>query len=491
MADVSINQNSETLDISDRFDGYTRVLIRTGLTDANGKEITYAAGNQSGRTLEIDNPWADDTVAKNILAKIQGWAYQPFNADSAIMNPASEIGDSVVVGNTFSGIYKADTRFTQLFNADIAAPNDEEIDHEYAWEESKERKYERKLNAAVARLDFYADQIIAKVDRESERTSFGWKLQEDSWRVFNQNGDIFKVDENGASVKGEIKADTGTIAGFTIGRNGIFSNAQTIDGQETYGLYIGPDGIQIGQNFHVDNDGNVTANNGTFNGTVYAGQIVSGGNAGYLDGGAISSNTLDFGQLTYGVNTSLGYADLFNSATTKGSNKVPEYFCADTVSANTGMLSPEYWVYDARTNAAGSLKGHTHIVTVEGDTVTIGAPDFSGTEYSFKIAPQIGDVTISLDGGATWNEGYGTYGRYVIHIRATDGSGKVIGRGDVYLIPDEAYSKGEDSVDVDWSGGDYDIWATWYRDEEYQIYGYRLNAKLTNGKQRQTDFNYL
>lgn len=486
MADIVIDKNATSLDISDAFDGYSRVVIKTGETDDNGNDIAYIAGNTSGRTLEINCAWGNQTVANNILAKIEGWAYQPMVADGASINPAFELGDSVTVNDVFSGIYASKVKFSKLFTADVEAPFDKEINHEYQFESSQERRFTRKLNDAVARLNFYADSIEAKVDKESAGTTFGWRIDEDSWDVFNQGGTLFSINAGGAYVKGEIQAGSGKIGGFTINNGGLSTNSQTYGGGEQTGIYFGANGIQLGTKFRVDNQGNMYAASGHFDGDVYANRILygtgSGGqNYGYLPGGAISQYSLDTAQFAQGVRNSLGYADLFNSATTKGSGRYPTYFCADTVSANTGMLSTEYWVYDSQNNAAGSLKGHTHLVTVSGNTVTIGAPDFSGTPHSFNIAGTATVQSTVVNGTPTYQS---SYNRYAVPVKVTLSNG-TISTTTLYVNASAAYNAGVNSVDVSWSDGDWDIWINpYYYDSWDEINGGLVHAKLTNGKER-------
>ena len=314
MADLLVEQKASSLDTSDKLQGYSRVVIKTGEVDDDGNDIAYISGNTTGRTLEINNPWGNQTIADSILAKIQGWAYQPMDAGAISLNPAFEIGDSVVVDDVYSGIYSAKLRFSHLFTADIQAPVDKEIDHEYEYEDSRERTYSRKLSTVVARLNFFADSIEAKVDKNGGSSTFGWRLLEDAWTVFNQNGDLFRINENGAYVKGEVQANSGKIGGFSIGARGIYNGLTSFGGQEATGVYIGTDGIQLGTKFKVDAQGNLTASNGTFTGNVYAKNIQYGGSYGTLNGSAIAPSTLGVGQLTSGVNTSLGFANFSNQA---------------------------------------------------------------------------------------------------------------------------------------------------------------------------------
>jgi hypothetical protein len=84
--------------------------------------------------------------------------------------------------------------------------------------------------------------------------------------------------------------------------------------------------ISIGNNFFVDSEGNLTANNGYFRGHVSAGDIGWGGDDGYFDGGglldgsvwggsggAITGGSIDTGVVDGIINASLGYANFAES----------------------------------------------------------------------------------------------------------------------------------------------------------------------------------
>ena len=441
MADIVADKQAKTLDISDKLQGYSRVIIRTGQTDENGNEIAYIAGAETGRTLEIDNPWGNQAVANNILARIQGWAYQPMDASSVKLPPAFELGDSIVVNNVFSGVYEARVRFSSVFAGDVDAPLDKEIDHEYQYEDSKERKYNRKLDAAVARLNFFSDSIEAKVDKVSEGATFGWRLTENGWSVFNQQGNLFSVDAGGASVTGEIKANSGSIGGFTIGSNGIYNNQSSFGGQEQNGVYIGTDGIQLGTRFRVDSYGNLYAASGTFDGAVYASNIKStaiDGYGGYFNGSGISLASLGTPQFMQGVINSLGFADFSNDVFNRRDQA--EYCYAKWLVATRGVSAPTYYVDDGTEELVGTVNRHTHYVTVNGSTITIGAPDFSGASHPFEIASS--DVTISQNGQATYQSGYR---RYAVPVVARDGNGNAVASATLYVSASQAYDAGWNS----------------------------------------------
>lgn len=391
MADILIDKQAKTLDISDAYAGYSQVIIKTGEVDSEGNDLVYIAGDTTGRTLEIENPWGSQELADSILQKVQGWVYQPMDASSVKLPPAFEIGDSVSINGVYSGIYDAEVRFSHVFAGDVKAPSDKEIDHEYSFEDSRERKYTRKINDAVARLNFYVDRIEAKVDKNGGNETFGWNLTEDSWSVFNQNGAIFYVNENGAYVKGEIQADTGTIAGFNIKENAIYKDMTSFNDTEHNGVYIGIDGISLGKgNFSVDAFGNVHAVNGYFDGNVYAENIQWGdGTGGYLSSGAIDlDGMLSVGSMVQDIVNSLDYADF--SWDVFSNQRVANYCYATYLLAQRDVTAPTYYI-DYGQGQRGSVNTHTHYVEVDNNTgkVILGVPDFMGRSHPFNIADTV------------------------------------------------------------------------------------------------------
>ena len=481
MADLLIDKNAESLNISPAFEGYSKVIVHTGETDADGNEIVYSAGNTTGRTLRVTNPWANQATAEAILERIRGWAYQPYEAEAAIMNPAAEIGDSVILNNTFSGIYKQTVRFTQLFNADLAAPHDEEIDHEYTYESEEDREFVRRMNEMQATLMMYTGFIEAKVDKISDESqSFGWRLTESGWTVFNQSGTIFSVSAAGASVEGNIKALSGKIGGFTIGDRGLYNNQSSFGGQEATGVYIGTDGIQLGTKFRVDAQGNLMAASGTFDGAVYASNIKSSAVDGYggsFSGSGISFGSISTGQLMSGINLSLGYADFSNDVF--NNRDTAEYINCKWAVASRGFSAPNYYV-EIDEETSGTVNRHTHTGKYENGKITIGPPDFTGAQHPFDVTLAAGDLTLALDGSVTYQSSYNIY---AVPVKATDQNNNVLAQETLRFSASAAYSAGQNNTDVNWSDGDYDIWVN----DTQDVYGHRfaqIKVKLTNGKVR-------
>ena len=364
---VVLGREVSSFDVSPQFEAYSGVEI---VVDEN---TSYFAGNQNGRVLTIQNEWGTQAQANNILADLQakGFQYQPYTASGAILNPAAEIGDGVTIADTYSGIYTMSKVFGHLMKSDISAPQDEEVNHEFPYEPKQDRVYKREIAEAHAQIKVNANSISAEVLRATNRenalqssitqtateisatvlkksggssSSFGWTLTDSAWTLKSSNSTVFKVDKNGAEVKGKITATSGLIGGFTIGSSAIYNGMTSLSSTKS-GVYVGTDGISVGGGrFKVTSGGAVSATNMTLSGTLTIGGVsISAAN---LANGALN------GTSAYGWTSSNGgyctsgayYGYNYNSATNRNSGSYPSYFRASTLYASSLIVGG----YDVR-----------------------------------------------------------------------------------------------------------------------------------------------
>lgn len=376
----NILKRADNVTVAQQQAGYSMVRIHAG-TDDNNNEIIYEAGDETGAVLEISNEFGTQQMAEDILSEIAGLQYQPGKAEGALVDPAAEIGDVITANNAYFGLYIRATDFGRLMKSDVEAPTDEETEHEFGAETSQEREYIRFTGQVKSTLRVHSAEIAAKVsieDRNSE-TGFGWSLTNNQWRVGKYQGDaltpVFTVNEDGVYIVGSgeftgtITATGGTIGGLKITQNSI----ESANGA-----------------FRVDSAGNITANSGTFAGSVYAKNIqygTSGGiDRGYFSGAGLSGGSvgagkitpydLTTGQFSGGVTTSLGYADFSNAVF----NRLDT---APYVEAG-GIYSGFYFINQS--GAYYSMSLHTHTFSESSGKITIGGADWTGASHSFNIA---------------------------------------------------------------------------------------------------------
>lgn len=274
--------------------------------------------SNTGRVLDIVNPFGTVQMASNILAELRqtnGIAinYSPFGAD-AIIPPHFEIGDAVSINGDHHGIYAYNTKASRLPLSNINAPTDEEIDHEYPFRDNiATRQLTRKFGQVQSQFNVQADKISSKVEETGTNGNhtFGWSLTSRGFFINNgevraDGSDLFSFTPQGLTIRGTIRADEGYIGGsngFTIKSGKLYAGKQSL-GSTANGVYIGTDGISLGSGFKVDSSGNLTANKGTFgslsvqNGsTSYSGSLKG-------CGGSVSSG-LSYSGGSYGSISSL------------------------------------------------------------------------------------------------------------------------------------------------------------------------------------------
>jgi len=322
---INLLRRVSELNKSPQFDSYSKVIIH--IDDEN--EITV--GDDYGRTLEFTNPFGTQQMAVDLLAKLRGFQYQPYTASGALLDPAAEIGDGIAVKDLYGGMYTRVRTFNRLMKADISAPHDEEINHEYQFETPQERKIKRQFGDVRATFAIQAGLIEARVSKTSPegQTSFSWSLDDTSHKWYANGNEVMSVSASGLKVKGRIEATDGYIgngtSGFTISARALYNGMTSLGDTSHNGVYIGVDGISLGKGkFKVDAYGNLTATSGTFTGSVRAGSIQYGGSNGTFNaagltngsigsakygGGSIETGAISNGAVSYGKTSFTGTLD--------------------------------------------------------------------------------------------------------------------------------------------------------------------------------------
>lgn len=242
----------------------------------NGEQTVSAALTRAGSVFEVDCPLVKpsqrQTVADNLLAKVYGFSYQPYQADGAFLNPAAELGDAITAFGVYGGLYKQNTTFGRLMCASIGAPSEEEIDSEFQFKSETERRYARKFADIAAEFEIQAGEISAKVSKVGSNStqSFSWQLQEDHFSVFSGSQEMLRIDSNGSSFAGVVKANSIATGYITVGGTPYYAgyvqggqiDARTITGNNIgYGTITGGSGGNIGS-------GTVSYGNVGFTGTL-------------------------------------------------------------------------------------------------------------------------------------------------------------------------------------------------------------------------------
>lgn len=159
-----IGNKVRSVDIGEELNSITRVTL---FVDS---DHVYTAGNDTGRAIEKEVPWASQEMANAVLSKLSGVTTKPFSAEQAMISPAFEIGDAVTVGGVYSQILGEDINYGVSGLVDIYSPNIDEIEDEYPAEKTQQSSIIRELARTRSSISKTADGIRMEVFGEDGYT---------------------------------------------------------------------------------------------------------------------------------------------------------------------------------------------------------------------------------------------------------------------------------------------------------------------------------
>lgn len=290
---VNVLNRASALDTAPTLSAFTGVKLWLDNTNF------VFSGNENGRVLEADFPWATQEIADNVLSSIVGFEYQPFSAQNALLNPAAELGDGVSVGGVYSVLASCDTNFNAMCASNISAPSDEEIDHEYHYT-SPEKRMERRVSGMTSELRVMSDRIEGVVEDVNENNSKITQTVSQLQTAVNGKIDETKAQSLITQTVDKISLEVSSGSGgssFVLKSDGVAISSQTVD------LHV--NALNVDGEIRADSINLSTANiSGTLSASyidvdsitvknaniesLYASKIIGGARGGYITSGALS-----------------------------------------------------------------------------------------------------------------------------------------------------------------------------------------------------------
>ena len=133
----------------------------------------YLSGKEDGvPSLEVTNVFATQQICDSVFEKIKGFEYRGFNANTVIMDPAIEIGDPVMLSNTFINVINCS--WYGALASDLESPLSGNTTSEFPYKTSETRTFSRVVKAiknVEVKLEVKSDSIIASVEDLTNSTN--------------------------------------------------------------------------------------------------------------------------------------------------------------------------------------------------------------------------------------------------------------------------------------------------------------------------------
>lgn len=380
---ANVGRNAMNVTKADIHTPYTNVIVTysTKTEDGETVERQYIArnGTNEGQTLEVYCPWGTQAMADNLLAKMNGVRYKPYTVTSALLDPSVELGDAVNTNAVFGGMYTQQSTFGHGFYSDYSAPEDEQMNHEYKYESSTERRITRETSETKSFFRATADEInaevatkVAKEGGKVQANSFGWKLLDNSFTLYSNGNAVFTCTKSGLTVTGDgtfggtLYAKDGRIGatknaqgnwtgGFILTASKFYTDGHTAYNTNTNGVYVGTDGIGCGGSFSVTSGGVLNASSATIKGNLTVDSITFSSGV-TINGSNITDGTVSDGKISgvSGSKVGSGIAGANINDGTIGDAKISDVGGAKVGSGIAGANINESSI--PRNRAASSMK---------------------------------------------------------------------------------------------------------------------------------------
>lgn len=199
-------------------------------------DTQYSSGS-SGYEIQADCIYATQAICDYVKNRLNGVTYLPYSAGTAFFNPALELGDSIKPNWKASVLASAAFTVGVSMSADIEAPIDAEVNHEYPYQARtrEERRTAQSFSEIKKTTEQIALSVQGKVDSTQVQSAIDLNLNSLTLSyTAGTNGASITLSKDGVSISGQVKI--GSIDASQIQVTNL--NASNITTGYLYGMDI-------------------------------------------------------------------------------------------------------------------------------------------------------------------------------------------------------------------------------------------------------------
>lgn len=369
------------------FEAISRVILKIG------GDQGYVSGSYTGRTIEIDCAYGSQTMANDLLAQLQGYVYQPMQADDALIDPAAELGDPVEVAGVYAVLAQKDTLWDMLSAADIAAPGGTGPEDEYGFSSAAASRTQYELAQARSLISKTNDRISMEIYGEDGKGGLNGKMATFAVSLGTISGQVDGVEGNYTQFQADLSGIATEVHGAD-GKGGL-SGQYTALQQTVKDLSFKVVGID-GQETSVKlSDGKIDLSGLV---TFSALEGAPGTGTTRINGGWIDADTLNLtGKLVFGDFTTAAKNEISGTASKAASTYIDEWRVDSPQLIGAKINGGEFW----DTYKCGKLTLAAKPPTTDPDGAEIAFPwlSYEATNYKketaniFSVAPTVKDFS--------------------------------------------------------------------------------------------------
>lgn len=210
-------------------------------------------------SLTNDSDYASTSTVSKLIAKTVTADY--IQAQNAKLTSA-QITELTSARIKCTGILEASQLELDKLVASMLIADDAEIANTLS---AGQIKVAGDISVNSGQISITNGEKVFNVTREGDLTANSVTITGGSLNINNGTFEVTNdglMTATGADISGRIQATDGIIGGFTIGENAIYNSITGMEDQTSNGVYLGVDGIKLGDKFSVTNAGLLNTTSG-------------------------------------------------------------------------------------------------------------------------------------------------------------------------------------------------------------------------------------
>lgn len=396
---VYVGKQIAGIEESPALDPITKIILKV---DDNNAYVSESDTAGTGMALEISCAYGNQKIANDLLAQLEGYAYQPVQAEDALIDPAAELGDGVTVSGVYTVLAQKDTIWDALSAASIGAPGNAEMESEYPFVSAQDVEYRYQLAQTRSLIAKTAEEIKMGIYGEGGLAAeLKLALGEIEGRIEGVEGDATYIRADLDGITTRVQTAEGDLATLILTAESLKSeisgkidsdDAKTLIDQELDAITLSVSSSKGNTEVKLK-QGNVTIASDSVDMTVKAVNITGTVTAGKLRGGSVdllSSTGTEVGGLSLSSASSAAYAVALSS---KGALKL-----AATGSGEPSVYLEALGKYGLGVQYVSSLKEY-YVTAVNCGVMSssVAKYDCGSEKFPWRDIYSLNDPTVTSD----------------------------------------------------------------------------------------------
>ena len=185
------------------------------------------AGDDTGREIVADCPFATQEMVNAILSRLKGYQYHAYTASDAGIDPVVELGDAVTVGGIYSVVSRIEDDGTGY--PSIAAPGEAELEDEYPSVGPVTQTFNRQISETRSLISKTSEEILLQVENELKglSSSFSVQLQQIQSQVTGLDGQVSSITQKVDNITLSV-SNGSTSSSISLSVGGVVVSSQNI-----------------------------------------------------------------------------------------------------------------------------------------------------------------------------------------------------------------------------------------------------------------------